>query len=228
MTGPGGIAPIAGGGVQGAGGGVAQASSAAARVAELRAMIEQVETGATTADGSFGAQLSAATAASGESAALGQAVATTPTATASASASAATGGSLNPSVPFAAQIEAAAAKYGLDPALLTGLIKAESNFDPTVGSGAGAQGLTELMPETARSVGVADPHDPAESIEGGAHVLREMLDKFGGNVELALAAYNAGPGAVEQHGGIPPYPETQAYVPRVLGFAEEFRSGAAR
>jgi soluble lytic murein transglycosylase-like protein len=141
---------------------------------------------------------------------------------------AAAGAGLNPAVPFAAQIEAAAARNGLDPALLAGLIKAESNFDPTVGSPAGAQGLTELMPETARSVGVRDPHDPTESIEGGARVLREGLQQFGGNVELALAAYNAGPGAVERYGGIPPYSETQAYVPRVLGFAAEFRQGAAR
>ncbi|HVO54558.1 MAG TPA: lytic transglycosylase domain-containing protein [Solirubrobacterales bacterium] len=203
--------------------GLARASAAAARVAELRQLISEVETGAAPTRGGFAAQLSAA---SGEGAAVGQATATTPTAPAAAGA--AGGGSLNPSVPFAAEIEAAAAKYRLDPDLLAGLIKAESNFDPTVGSGAGAQGLTELMPSTAASVGVKDPHDPAESIDGGAHVLREMLDKFGGDTELALAAYNAGPGAVEQYGGIPPYSETQAYVPRVLGFAEDFRNGATR
>ena len=227
MTTPGGIPPV--GGSQVGDGGLTQASNTAARVAELRALIAQVETGAppakgAAAEGDFGAQLSAATAAGGESAAIGQAVPTT----LSASALPASGGRLNPSVPFAGEIEAAAAKYGLDPALLAGLIKAESNFEPTAGSGAGAQGLTALMPGTARSVGVQDPHNPAESVDGGAHVLREMLDKFGGNVELALAAYNAGPGAVEQHNGIPPYAETQAYVPRVLGFAGEFRGGAAR
>ncbi len=204
-------------------GGLGAASAAAARVAELQQLIAQVEAGPAVAmRGGFAAQLSAATGVS-EASAVGASATTTP-ATATATGS----GSLNPSVPFAAEIEAAAAKYGLDPALLAGLIKAESNFNPTVGSGAGAQGLTELMPATAESVGVKDPHNPAESIEGGAHVLREMLDKFGGNVELALAAYNAGPGAVEQYGGIPPYSETQAYVPRVLGFAGEFRQGAAR
>jgi soluble lytic murein transglycosylase-like protein len=224
MSAAGGIAPLNATGSSIGGDGLAKASAAAARVAELRSLIAQVETGAAPTRGGFAAQLSAATG-EGETA-VGQATATGPSTTATTPA--ATGGALNPSVPFAAEIEAAAAKYGLDPALLAGLIKAESNFDPTVGSGAGAQGLTELMPSTAASVGVKDPHNPAESIEGGARVLREMLDKFGGDTELALAAYNAGPGAVEQYGGIPPYSETQAYVPRVLGFAEEFRHGAAR
>lgn len=210
---------------------LASASAAASRVAELRQMIQEVETGSAGSSGSFQQQLSAATEAGGKGPAVANAV-VTGSSGASASTTApttgATGGSLNPAVPFAAQIEAAAARNGIDPTLLAGLIKAESNFDPTVGSGAGAQGLTELMPGTAASVGVKDPHDPTESIEGGARVLREMLDKFGGNTELALAAYNAGPGAVEQYNGIPPYPETQAYVPRVLGFAAEFRQGATR
>ena len=125
-------------------------------------------------------------------------------------------------------IEESCAKYGVDPALLAGLIEQESHFDPTVGSAAGAQGLTELMPETAASLGVTDPHDPAQSIDAGARLLSEKLAEFGGNTELALAAYNAGSGAVHQYNGIPPYSETQAYVPRVLGFAEEFRQGATR
>jgi soluble lytic murein transglycosylase-like protein len=209
--------------------GIASASAAASRVAELQTMIQEVETGSTTSSKGFQQQLSAATKASGQGGALANAVVTgTSGASTAGAAGTATGGSLNPAVPFAAQIEASAARNGIDPALLAGLIKAESNFQPDVGSGAGAQGLTELMPETAASVGVKDPHNPTESIEGGAHVLREMLDKFGGNVELALAAYNAGPGAVEQYNGIPPYSETQAYVPRVLGFAGEFRQGATR
>jgi soluble lytic murein transglycosylase-like protein len=209
--------------------GIASASDAASRVAELQAMIQQVETGSTASGSGFQQQLSAATEASGQGGAVANAVATGSSGASATSATTTPGGSeISPSVPFAAQINAAAARNGIDPALLSGLIKAESNFDPTVGSGAGAQGLTELMPETARSVGVTNPHDPTESIEGGARVLREMLDKFGGNVELALAAYNAGPGAVEQYNGIPPYSETQAYVPRVLGFAAEFRQGATR
>jgi soluble lytic murein transglycosylase-like protein len=208
------------GGVAATPGGLGSPSAAAARVEELQSLLTQVETGA-PAESSFGEQLAEASTVGGQGTALGQAspLTTTPPPT---------GAGLNPATPFAAEITAAAAKHGVDPALLAGLIKAESNFDPTVGSGAGAQGLTELMPSTAASVGVKDPHDPVESIEGGAQVLREMLDKFGGNPELALAAYNAGPGAVEQYGGIPPYSETQAYVPRVLGFAEEFRQGAGR
>jgi soluble lytic murein transglycosylase-like protein len=213
--------------------GVGAASAAANRVAELQQMLAQLEAGtgaaATSGSGGFSEQLSAATAAAGQGASASSSVVTgaSPTGTAPTTASA-TGTPVNPAVPFAAQINAAAARNGIDPSLLAGLIKAESNFQPDVGSGAGAQGLTELMPETAASVGVKDPHDPTESIEGGARVLREALDKFGGNVELALAAYNAGAGAVEQYNGIPPYPETQAYVPRVLGFAAEFRQGATR
>ncbi len=130
-------------------------------------------------------------------------------------------------MPFASTIEAACAKYGLNPNLLAGLIEQESHFDPTVGSGAGAQGLTELMPETAASLGVTDPHDPTQSIEGGARLLSEKLKEFGGNTELALAAYNAGSGAVQQYNGIPPYPETEQYVQKVLGYASGYESGGA-
>jgi soluble lytic murein transglycosylase-like protein len=130
--------------------------------------------------------------------------------------------------PFAAEIDAAAARNGVDPALLRGLIKAESNFNPRAGSAAGAQGLTQLMPATARGLGVTNPFDPGQSIEGGAKYLREQLDKFGGDPEKALAAYNAGPGAVQRYGGVPPYPETQAYVKHVLEYARGYgmRSGA--
>ncbi|HUR85226.1 MAG TPA: lytic transglycosylase domain-containing protein [Solirubrobacteraceae bacterium] len=126
--------------------------------------------------------------------------------------------------PFAADIQAAAARHGLDPALLTGLIRAESNFDPGATSPAGAQGLTQLMPATAAGLGVTNPLDPAQAIEGGAKYLRQQLDRFGGDASKALAAYNAGPGAVERFGGIPPYEETQNYVRRVLGYAAEVRS----
>ena len=196
--------------------GLGSATTAAARVAELRTMIAQVET---PSSGGFDAALASATAVGGESGiGLGDAIATTP-------AVGATGSGVDASVPFAAEINAAAAKYGVDPALLAGVIKAESNFDPNAGSPAGAQGLTQLMPETAAGIGV-DPSNPTEAIEGGARILSEHLKTFHGDVELALAAYNAGPGAVQQYGGIPPYAETQAYVPRVLGFASEFRAGA--
>ena len=128
--------------------------------------------------------------------------------------------------PFAAEIDAAAAKYGLDPALLRGLIRAESNFNPNAGSPAGAQGLTQLMPGTARSLGVANPFDPAQAIDGGARYLRQQLDRFGGDERLGLAAYNAGPGAVQRFGGVPPYAETRNYVERVLGYAAQYRSAA--
>jgi soluble lytic murein transglycosylase-like protein len=122
--------------------------------------------------------------------------------------------------PYAAEISAAAARNGVDPNVLTGLIRAESNFDPNAGSPAGAQGLTQLMPATAAGLGVANPLDPVQSIEGGARYLRQQLDHFGGDVTKALAAYNAGPGAVERFGGVPPYEETQNYVRRVLGYAQ--------
>ncbi len=121
--------------------------------------------------------------------------------------------------PFASEISAAAARNGVDPKLLTGLIRAESNFDPNATSPAGAQGLTQLMPGTAASLGVTNPLDPAEAIEGGAKYLRQQLDRFGGDASKALAAYNAGPGAVERFGGVPPYAETQAYVRKVLAYA---------
>jgi soluble lytic murein transglycosylase-like protein len=129
--------------------------------------------------------------------------------------------------PYAAEIDAAAARHGLDPALLRALIRAESNFDPNAGSHAGAQGLAQLMPGTARALGVTNPFDPAQSVEGGAKYLRRQLDAFGGDPRLALAAYNAGPGAVSRYGGVPPYPETQGYVTRVMQYAEQYRGAIA-
>ncbi len=120
-------------------------------------------------------------------------------------------------------IDQAAARNGVDPAVLHGLIQQESAFDPSATSSAGAAGLTQLMPGTASSLGVADPLNPAESIEGGARYLSQMMSRFGGNTADALAAYNAGPGVVAQYGGIPPYAETQSYVSKVLGYAEAYR-----
>jgi soluble lytic murein transglycosylase-like protein len=215
--------------------GLTAASQAAARVAELRTMIGQVETGGESGKGSFGAALAEATAVEGgTTTALGESTAVTPTTTSplpatttAANPTAFAAGEETGSVPYASTIEAACAKYGLNPNLLAGLIEQESHFDPTVGSAAGAQGLTELMPETASSLGVTDPHDPTQSIEGGARLLSEKLSEFGGNVELALAAYNAGSGAVQQYDGIPPYPETEGYVQKVLGYASGYEGGGA-
>ncbi len=129
-------------------------------------------------------------------------------------------------VPFGAQITAAAQKHGIDPALLAGLVKQESGFNPNAGSPAGARGLAQLMPGTAAGLGVTDVLDPAQSLDGGAKYLRQQLDAFGGDVTKALAAYNAGPGAVQRYGGVPPYGETQHYVRVVQENAARYRAAA--
>lgn len=117
-------------------------------------------------------------------------------------------------------------RYSLDPNTVLGVIKAESNFDPYAVSKAGARGLMQLMPGTAADMRVSDLFDPEQNIAGGTQYLAKLLELFDNRVDLALAAYNAGPSTVQEHGGIPPYKETRAYVRKVQQFARDFARGA--
>jgi len=226
------------------------ALAAVQRVQRLQTLIAQVKTGSPAAGGSgsgqgpataapagasspasagsFAAALQAASAPTTGPAGVpypsaGLQYATSASAPAAAPTAATATGAGAGSTPYDALIDQAATRYGVDPAVLHGLIEQESGFDPNATSSAGAQGLTQLMPGTASSLGVANPLDPAQSIEGGARYLGQLMSQFGGNVTDALAAYNAGPGAVQQYGGVPPYAETQSYVAKVLGNAEAYR-----
>ncbi len=117
---------------------------------------------------------------------------------------------------YEAHINLTSKYYGLDSNLVKAVIRAESGCNPQAVSPKGACGLMQLMPGTSRDMGVTNPFDPWQNIEGGARYLRLMMDRFSNNLHLALAAYNAGPEAVVKHGGIPPYDETQIYVKRVI------------
>lgn len=120
------------------------------------------------------------------------------------------------SVEIVAHIKEVAARYGVAPLLVAAIVEAESEFNPRAVSRRGARGLMQLMPRTASSLQVDDTFDPYENIEGGVRHLRRLMDRFNGNLPLALAAYNAGEQAVRLSGGIPPYPETRRYVIRIL------------
>ena len=125
---------------------------------------------------------------------------------------------------FKTSIDAAAKDFGIDPALVRAVIHAESAFQPNARSRVGALGLMQLMPDTASDMGVSNPLSPEENIQGGVRYLAWLLEKTRGNTTLATAAYNAGPGAVERHNGIPPYAETQTYVKRVRILHARYRA----
>jgi soluble lytic murein transglycosylase-like protein len=116
----------------------------------------------------------------------------------------------------------------LDPALIEAVMANESGFNPMAHSSAGAQGLMQLMPRTAASLGVSDPYDPEQNIWGGAHYLHALLRQFGGSVERAVAAYNAGPAAVAKYDGVPPYAQTKAYVRNVIASLQKYKAQRLR
>jgi hypothetical protein len=133
-----------------------------------------------------------------------------------------TTGSAAPGSPYAELFASAGRKYGVDPALLSAIAKQESGYNPRAQSSAGAQGLMQLMPGTARELGV-NALNPAEAVDGAAKLMSRHLRAFGGRVDLALAAYNAGPGNVRKYGGVPPFEETQKYVQRVTRYWGDLR-----
>ncbi|MFP7753914.1 transglycosylase SLT domain-containing protein [Thermodesulfobacteriota bacterium B35] len=122
-------------------------------------------------------------------------------------------------------IRRAASRHRVDPLLIKAIIQTESNFNPRAISSHGAQGLMQLMPETARDLQVKNPFDPGQNIAGGTRYFRRLLDWYNGDLALSLAAYNAGPGRVPRHGSIPRIPETMAYVNKVLGLYRSYRRG---
>jgi soluble lytic murein transglycosylase-like protein len=129
---------------------------------------------------------------------------------------------------FQSEISAAAREFGVEEAVVRAIIHAESAYNPTALSRAGAQGLMQLMPPTARRFGVTDSYDAAQNIRGGVQYLSWLLKRFNGNLTLAAAGYNAGEGAVDRHGGVPPYSETQYYVKRVAQLAERYRGASTQ
>jgi hypothetical protein len=133
--------------------------------------------------------------------------------------------SLDDAIPFRANIMHAAVIHDVDPALISAIIMAESSFNPQAVSRRGARGLMQLMPATARSLGVLDSFDPGWNIDGGVRYFRYLLDRFDGDVYLSLAAYNAGSQNVRAYRGVPPFRETRDYIKKVLDYQARFQSG---
>ena len=139
-------------------------------------------------------------------------------------------GGVNPNQPLPSEqveslVQSNSSAQGVDPDLVRAIMANESAFDPNATSSAGAQGLMQLMPQTAASLGVTNSYDPTQNVSGGTRYLRGLLDRFGGDVTKAVAAYNAGPEAVDRYGGVPPYSETQSYVTNVLDTLRQYKSG---
>lgn len=125
-------------------------------------------------------------------------------------------------------VNANAATWNVDPNLIKAIIANESGFNANATSGVGAQGLMQLMPGTASGLGVSNAYDPAQNVWGGSKYIKGLLDRFNGDTRLAIAAYNAGPGAVEKYGGVPPYAETQNYVQNVLASYEKYKAARSQ